>query len=202
MRKELLLICFVLPIIAVNAQTFERKPQQPAFFMPKSAISVQQPERLPAVKDMNYQGQHVPNSVSSPFITPSENEDVSKEDISPTTPAENLVATEEKPDVKIDAIKEKEQAALPEPEPKAPKIKEIPQKIEITDNTDISDKGENSSENYQEIFARILNNHRQDLDKISRGQPLKNPELDELIESYRPQIRKINDTVDVRSAKL
>ena len=63
MRKIVVFLCLILPFVAVKAQTFQRKTRQPAFFMPQSALSTQQQERLPAIEDMNYQGQR-PSSIN------------------------------------------------------------------------------------------------------------------------------------------
>lgn len=211
MKKELLPILIALPLVAVKAQTFQRQAQQPAFFMPKSVVTAPQPERLPSVESMNYQGQRISNQSSSPFIgAPEYVEEVEKNnDVMP----QNTVATEPLTPKSVAATSEETQkSVIKEEKPRQvvtensePKKVNIFEKVDTAENSEKNVTTENKkqdSDNYQEIFAKIIESHKNDLNLISKGQPVNNPEIERLIDSYTPEVHKITDTIDVRKIKL
>ena len=203
MTKKLLPVLIALPLFAVNAQTFQRRAQQPAFFMPKSVMTEQQPERLPSVGSMNYQGQRISDNASSPFFDASDEIDEPKK-------IENVEKNNVPTEAVVPALK---QYAAPKPAEVKPvkKVQKQPSLPEtaskettVTKTTAVKNDiaAKKGSDNYQDIFAEIQKSHKKDLKLISEGQKVNNPEIEQMLESYEPKVHTITDTIDIRTLKL
>ena len=186
MKKVLLFFCLLLPIAVVKAQTFQRKAQQPAFFMPKSALTNQQPEQLPAVENMNYQGRR-PMS----------------RDLSPKIEADRT-ASNEKPTV-VNHLLQQQNEAKPKPSPKLIEPQQItkqeeqkPQQLAPA-QAQKEKSSSKSTDDYQKTFADILQQHHDDLLKISNGKYTQNPDIEALIESYKPKTETIKNKIFPRA---
>ena len=189
MKKILLLVCLVVPLIGVKAQTYQRKVQQPAFFMPKSALTARQPEQLPAVDSMNYQGRRAP-SLKKAVVTPEQN----------PQPEQNIVS--EAP-LKTQAPIE-EKAPTPLVQEKAPEIPVVAENNEakISYKDRIKNKQADDAEDYQNIFAEILRQHKEDLNKISKNESYDNPDITAMLEAYKSGPQKITETIYPRNVKF
>jgi outer membrane biosynthesis protein TonB len=196
----------ILPFVAVKAQTFQRKTRQPAFFMPQSALSTQQQERLPAIENMNYQGQR-PSSLrygqqEQNKTQPTETKPVV--DTSAQIKTQAPIKTEEKIIEKVETktlapvktqtpVKQKpakvaEKAVKPAEKPKVTAINKEEEKTTI-----------NTADNYQETFAQILNRHKADLMRIRQGDYTQSADITAMIESYKPLKKTVSDRITPRS---
>ena len=191
MKKVFLLISSILlAAFAVKAQTFQRKVQQPAFFMPRSALSTQQQEKLPAIESMNYQGTRAPSV--KPVINQQKTEQKIKENPfqKSEVSANKITKNQDKQEKTADIKKIKQNA---------PVASDAQSKAENTLNenkkTQIVAKSENP-ENYQVVFAEIMRQHKADLADISQGKLVENPNIEAVTEAFKPQINKINDTIN------
>ena len=185
MKKILLICCLLIPFIAVKAQTFQRKVQQPAFFMPKSALTNQQPERLPAVEEMNYKGRHPSNynlqtEQNVPASPVLEDNPKPINQLLPKQEAVTQTATVSKP------AKPQEEKIIKAEMPVAQQEK----KPQIKKEKPTSD----SDSDYQKTFSAIFKQHDADLAKISQGNYTENPEIKALVESYKPETHTIKSS--------
>lgn len=187
MKKIIIFVCLILPFVAVKAQTFQRKTQQPAFFMPKSALQTNRQERLPAIENMNYQGQR-PASF---------NYQNSKEEI-----IENKDVEAPK------LLKQEELTTTTPPAPVITKTVEVKQpethiavktETQVKENSKPNTTTTRNSENYQAEFTQILNRHKADLMRIRQGDYTQSSDISAMIESYKPKVYTIRDTVTPRS---
>ncbi len=203
MRKIVVFLCLILPFVAVKAQTFQRKTRQPAFFMPQSALSTRQQERLPAIENMNYQGQR-PTSMhyqEKAQVKPTETKPVvdTSAQIKPQAP----IKTEEKIIEKVEAktpAPVKTQAQLkPEPAKVAEKTVIQAEKPKVLVKNKEEKTTTNTSDNYQETFAQILNRHKADLMRIRQGDYTQSADITAMIESYKPLKKTVSDRITPRS---
>ena len=207
MRKIVFFLCLILPFVAVKAQTFQRKTQQPAFFMPQSALSTRQQERLPAIENMNYQGQR-PTSMhyqEKAQINPADAKTVV--DSKAQTKTQAPIKTEEKIIKKVEAktpTPVKTQAQLkPEPAKVAEKTVIQAEKPKITAiNKEEEKTTANNSDNYQATFSQILNRHKADLMRIRQGDYTQSADVTAMIESYKPLKKTVSDRVNPRSVVI
>ena len=199
MRKIVVFLCLILPFVAVKAQTFQRKTRQPAFFMPQSALSTQQQERLPAIENMNYQGQR-PSSMNyqkKAQINPADAKPVvdSKAQIKTQAPiktiekveAKTLAPVKNQTPVKQKPVKVAEKAVKPA---EKPKVTAINKEEKTTINT---------ADNYQATFSQILNRHKADLMRIRQGDYTQSADITAMIESYKPLKKTVSDRITPRS---
>lgn len=204
MKKIVVFLCLILPFVAVKAQTFQRKTRQPAFFMPQSALSTQQQERLPAIENMNYQGQR-PSSMNyqkKAQINPADAKPVV--DSMAQTKTQAPIKTEEKIIEKVEA---KTLAPVKTQTPVKQKPAKVAEKaIKQTENpkvTVINNKEEkttiNTADNYQATFSQILNRHKADLMRIRQGDYTQSADVTAMIESYKPLKKTVSDRITPRS---
>ncbi len=190
MKKILLICCLLIPFIAVKAQTFQRKAQQPAFFMPKSALTNQQPERLPAVEDMNYKGRHPSNynANTEQKVQASPVFENKHEPINHLLPEQELI---KQPAPVSKPVETKEEKIIKAEMPVAQQVKnQQEEKPQIKKEKPTS----NSDSDYQKTFSAILKRHNADLIKISQGDYTENPEITSLVESYKPETHTIKSS--------
>lgn len=190
MQKKILIIGFMSVAFAVKAQTFQRKVQPPAFFMPKSALSTQQQEKLPAVESMNYQGRRAPSTRQVTNSVQSEEKN-----------KENLLS---QPQVSV--IKQTTNSKIEEKNKTSEKAGAQSVKNNLPVATVIQEKTENqpakpkpkseNSKDYQSAFAEIMRQHKDDLMNISKGLKVENEDLTATIEAFRPKVHKITETID------
>ena len=199
MKKIVVFLCLILPFVAVKAQTFQRKTRQPAFFMPQSALSTQQQERLPAIENMNYQGQR-PSSMNyqkKAQINPADAKPVvdSKAQTKTQAPiktiekveAKTLAPIKNQTPVKQKPVKVAEKAVKPA---EKPKVTAINKEEKTTINT---------ADNYQATFSQILNRHKADLMRIRQGDYTQSADITAMIESYKPIKKTVSDRITPRS---
>lgn len=205
MKKLLIFISLLLPIAAVNAQTFQRKVQQPGFFMPKSAIPNQQPERLPAIESMNYQGRRVINSAPEADNYEYEAKKVQNNNIPEQPIAEQIEKIEKtvelnKPEIENKSNESEYNTVVTQSETE----KTLPDKIKQAKTTGLSETQNPLSieDAYQKMFAQILSQHYEDLEKISKGKTVKNPDIEAMLDRYDDKVYTITDTIYPRSVKL
>ena len=205
MKKIAVFICLILPFVAVKAQTFQRKTQQPAFFIPKSALSTRQQERLPAIENMNYQGQR-PTSMhyqEKAQVKPTETKPVV--DTSAQIKTQAPIKTEEKIIEKVEAktpAPVKTEAQLkPEPAKVAEKtvIQAEKPKVLVKNKEEEEKTTTNTSDSYQETFTQILNRHKADLMRIRQGDYTQSADITAMIESYKPLKKTVSDRITPRS---
>ena len=208
MRKIVVFLCLILPFVAVKAQTFQRKTRQPAFFMPQSALSTQQQERLPAIENMNYQGQR-PSSIrygqqEQNKTQPTETKPIS--DTSAQIKTQPQIKTKETIIEKVETKNPapvKTQAQLkPEPAKVAEKTVTQAENPKITAQNKEKKTTINTSDNYQATFSQILNRHKADLMRIRQGDYTQSADVTAMIESYKPLKKTVSDRVNPRSVVI
>ena len=202
MKKSLFFVCMFLPICAATAQTFQRKTQQPAFFMPKSAISTAQPERLPTVESMNYQGYHPVRAQTQPESQTQPNVSARVPVQSSAQPkAEQQRAEQQKP-VSLVAEQNTQKTAEKSDIKQKAENKQTPASVRKAGNDAPVDSDNISADDYQKIFANILNRHRADLMRISQGDYSESQDISDMISSYKPGIHSIKERVYPRRVSI
>ena len=191
MRKFLFLICILLPFAVVNAQTFQRKQQQPGFFIPKSAIPSQQQERLPSIENMNYNQRRPTTYNQKPTV---QNATTPQKTFSPA-PKNNTVQKQQPALAKaqpqmITQQKKTEKTVAKAPVSDTKTISQTPKKTELFSKP---------NENYQKDFEQIFNRHRSDLMRISQGDYTQANDITELVDSFKPEIHQLKETIYPRS---
>lgn len=189
MKKAYFVIGLILIACTVKAQTFQRKVPQPAFFMPKSALSTQKQEQLPAIESMNYQGKRAPSV--KPQTNSAQSESKAKENPF-SQPQVSVIKQTTHPKTEKNKTSEKAEAKVVEPN--LPISAALQNKAENQ-----SAKTKSSSENpedYQLIFASIMRQHKADLMNISKGLKVENEALTATIEAFKPKVHRISETID------
>ena len=199
MQKKFLVIGLISVAFAVQAQTFQRKAQQPAFFIPQSAISTQKQEKLPAVENMNYHGRRAPSTIpiakttqpaqkinENPFRQP-------KVETSQMSAGKNQTIETDEIDKKAEKIVTNEQNKTNFSESVQPKISAETQQPEPQSSKTAS-KNDNPDD-YQSVFAEIMLQHKTDLSNISKGKTVENPNIANVMEAFKSKVHTISDTI-------
>ena len=193
MRKEFLVIGFMLAAFTVEAQTYQRKVRQPAFFMPQSAISTQQQEKLPAIESMNYQGRKAPSVRSQENLVQEKTKVEDNPFRQPNVSAENQTLSPEMKEKDTAVEQNIEENNKPVSEVAAKEIKRQPE----TEKKPVEAPGAKADnpEDFQSIFAEIMRQHKADLADISKGKTVENPNIVAVTEVFRPKVHKIRDVI-------
>ena len=189
MRKILingLILCVLLCVIQ-TAQSFQRTDKTPDFFVPAGVLQTKpRQEKLPDVKQMQYQGQQ------APVIVEMEQERLAK------IAAEKQKRLEEKKEAerqqKYEKLKAQRKA---ETQKKLELLKKniftpSDEKIEKTEDTIVEkEKPVLKVDENADIHTRIIQEYAVDLDKISRGEAIDNKRLDEMLADWTDDVHVV-----------
>lgn len=220
MKKKLGYLFFAMAMIfvgAVCAQT--SSSQNMPFFMPKNAMIINRPEKLPPVESMGYRPETVSDEQQTieqpkPQVPVDENyatdtdypemqEAQTTERINPLRKENNAVQTA-KTNLQSD---DKEQVALPQQSAKSTNLPST-QTANIAKQNDLATKraqtpetdfiklfGFNMNMDINSIFANVLQDYESDLQKIKNGTYTDNKNIDAAIKKFNQQEFVIEDAI-------
>jgi hypothetical protein len=152
--------------------------------MPPSALTTQQPEKLPAIENMTYQGQRAPA-----YNKPNQNVQTNRTTSEKPAPTNRLT----KEQLKV--------ISAPEPklvEPTVP-VKQTVERTQKTEQPKAKKPSPKTYDDYQKTFADILKKHNDDLLKISNRRYTESPDIKDLIESFKSDTVTLKETIYPRA---
>ncbi len=195
MRRFLLLITVFLisSSVAKVTESFYRTDKTPDFFVPAGALKKQPaPEKLPDVKQMQYQGQQAPIIVEMEQERIAQIEAAKQKQLEEQQRQERLQKYE-----KLKAQKEAETLArLNKNKEKVKTTANVGENIAKSSVAETKNKAEDKMpipqiDENTDIHTRIIQEYVIDLEHISRGETVNNQRLDEMLSDWTDEIHTV-----------
>lgn len=164
-------LCCCLIIGLAHAQ-IRRTTKMPDFFVPQGALSTTaKPEKLPPIESMRFNGQQAPIVLEMQQKATAQTTPQIQQTKEPKVYERAELHTTELPNTKPEP-QPTEVVTNPTPEPNKPELTTNEPEI-ISDEPQVSD------------FDRIIAEYKHDRDVISKGQPLNNQRLNDMIADFQ-----------------
>ena len=176
MRKLFYSLLFILCCSCLflnNAQSLRRRDKEANFFVPNGAFQpIKSQEKLPSVEQMQYQGEQ------APVIIEIEQEKLAQQ----KAEKERLEKEKRKEYIEKKALKQIQKRHLQE------KTEKIIEKQEVNTVKEEILKPEIIEEPILQGYEQIMYEYNRDLEKISKGLPVENPRLEQMISDFNEEI--------------
>lgn len=179
MRKLFYSLSFILfcsCLFLSNAQSLRRTDKNADFFIPTGAFkSAKKIEKLPTVEQMQYQGEQ------APVIIEIEQEKLAQQ----KTEKERLEKEKRKEYIEKKALEQMQKSQLKE------KTEKIIEKQKVNTVKEEILKPEIIEEPTFQGYEQIIYEYNSDLEKISKGLPVQNPRLEQMISDFNEEAHTV-----------